>query len=75
MHTKCDAPTAEITTFDVIINGMNIFDPLINNGEGTYDNIKKIGNGQGDDYTISCLLDYAYFKEHYGMITIDLSKK
>ena len=23
---------------------------------------KKIATGQGDDYTIGCLLDYIYFK-------------
>ena len=27
-----------------------------------YDTIKKIGTGQGDDYTIGCLPDYPYFK-------------
>ena len=31
--------------------------------------------GQGDDYTAGCLLDYAYFKENYKMIAIDLSKQ
>ena len=28
----------------------------------TYDNIRKIATGQGDDYTTGCLLDYSYFK-------------
>ena len=41
----------------------------------TYENIRKITTGQGDDYTIGCLLDYAYFKDHYKMIAIDLSKQ
>ena len=31
--------------------------------------------GQGDEQTASCLLDYNYFKGHYKMITIDLSKQ
>ena len=39
----------------------------------TYENIRKIAIGQGDDYTTGCLLDYTYFKK-YKMITIDLSK-
>ena len=30
---------------------------------------------QGDDYTTSCLLDYPYFKDHYTMLAIDLSKQ
>ena len=42
---------------------------------GTYDNIRKIATGPGDDYTAGCLLDYPYFKEHYKMIAIDLIKQ
>ena len=30
---------------------------------------------QGDDYTTGCLLDYSYFKNHYKIIAIDLSKQ
>ena len=41
----------------------------------TYENIKKIATGQGDDYTAGCLLDYSYFKENYRMIAIYLSKQ
>ena len=29
---------------------------------------------QGDDYVTGCLLSCPYFKEHYYMIAIDLSK-
>ena len=29
----------------------------------------------GDDYTTGCLLDYVYFKEHYKLIAIYLSKQ
>ena len=31
--------------------------------------------GYGDDYTAGCLLDYAYFKDNYKLIAIDLSKQ
>ena len=41
----------------------------------TYENIRKIATGKGDDYTIGCLLDYPYFKDNYKMIAIDLSKQ
>ena len=41
----------------------------------TYENIRKIATGQGDDYATGCLLDYPYFKDHYKMIAIDLSKQ
>ena len=30
---------------------------------------------QGDDYTTGCLLDYAYFKDNYRLIAVDLSKQ
>ena len=41
----------------------------------TYDKIRKIATGQGDDYTTGCLLDYNYFNNYYKMIAIDLSKQ
>ena len=40
-----------------------------------HENVRKIATGQGDDYTTGCLLDYPYFKNHYKMIAIDLSKQ
>ena len=39
----------------------------------TFENIRKIATGKGDDYTTGCLLEYPYFKENYKMIAIDLS--
>ena len=41
----------------------------------TYENIRKIATGQGDDYTTGCLLDYPCLKNHYKMIAIDSSKQ
>ena len=41
----------------------------------TYKNIRKIATGQRGDYTTGCLFDYSYFKDHYKMIAIDLSKQ
>ena len=29
----------------------------------TYENIRKVATGQGDDYTNGCLLDYIYLKK------------
>ena len=58
-----------------MIDGRNFFDQPINNMNKTYENIRKITTGQGDDYTTGCLLDYSYFKENYNLITIDLSKQ
>ena len=31
--------------------------------------------GQGDGYTTGCLLNYAYFKDNYRLIAVDLSKQ
>ena len=41
----------------------------------TYENIRKIATGKGDDYTTGFLLDYPYFKDNCKMIAIDLSKQ
>ena len=58
-----------------MINGKNFFDQPINRMIKTYENIRKTATGQGDDYTTGCLLDYSYFKQHYKLIAIDLSKQ
>ena len=58
-----------------MIDGRNFFDQPINSMSKTYENIRKIATGKGDDYTTGCLLDYSYFKENYEMIAIDLSKQ
>ena len=58
-----------------MIDGKNFLDQTINSDLKTYENIRKIATGQGDDYTTGCLLDYSYFKENYKMIAIDLSKQ
>ena len=51
------------------------FDQPVKSDRRTYDNIRKIATGQGDDYTTGCLLNYPCFKDHYNMIAIDLSKQ
>ena len=58
-----------------MIDGRNFFDQPIDSMAKTYENIRKIATGQGDDFTTGCLLDYTYFKENYKMIAIDLSKQ
>ena len=60
---------------NVMIDDRNVFDQLINSINKTYENIRKTTTGQRDDYTTGCLLDYSYFKDHYEMIAIDLSKQ
>ena len=58
-----------------MIDGKNFFDQPVKNNKVTYEKIRKIATGQGDDYTAGCLLDYSYFKDYYKMIAIDLSKQ
>ena len=58
-----------------MINDENFFDQPIKNNKVTYENIRKIAIGQGDDYTTGCLLDCPYFTDTYKMIAIDLSKQ
>ena len=67
--------TVEIKDYNIIINGENFFDQPIKNNKVTYENIRKIAAGQGDDYTTGCLLDYSYFADTYKMIEVDLSKQ
>ena len=68
-------PSVQIKDYNVMIDGKNFFDQPVKNDKITYENIRKIATGQGDDYTTGCLLDYAYFKNYYKMIAIDLSKQ
>ena len=58
-----------------MIDGKKFLDQPIKNNKVTYENIRKIAIGHGDDYTTRCLLDYTYFKKYYKMIAIDLSKQ
>ena len=51
-------PSVKIKDYNVMINWRNFFDRPIRNDLKTYYNIRKIATGQGDDYTIGCLLDY-----------------
>ena len=45
------------------------------NDKVTYENIRKIATGQGDDNTTGCLLDYIYFTSYFKMIAVDISKQ
>ena len=74
-HKQYYLPTVEIKDYNVMIDGINFVDQPIKNDLNTYDNIRKIRTGQGDDYTTGCLLDYPYFKKYCKLIAIDLSKQ
>ena len=73
-QSGCYLPNVEIKDYNIMINGEN-FDQSIKNNKVTYESTRKIGTGQGDDYTTGCLLDYPYINDTYKMIAIDLSKQ
>ena len=58
-----------------MIDRRNFFGQPMKNNKVTYENIRKIANGQGDDYTTGCLFDYIYFKNYYKMFVVDLSRQ
>ena len=44
-------PNFEIKDYNIMINGENFSDQPIKSNKVTYENIRKIATGQGDDYT------------------------
>ena len=65
----------QLKDYNIMINGKNFFDQPITSNNVTYENIRKIATGQGDDYTNGCLLDYPYVNDTYKVIAIDFSKQ
>ena len=46
---------------DVKIDGKNVFDQPMKNDAITYENIRNIAAGQGDDYTTGCRFRLSVF--------------
>ena len=65
----------EIKNYKVLIYGRSFYNQPIDNLIKQYDEARKVSTGKGDDYITGCLLDYAYFKDNYRLIAVDLSKK
>ena len=74
-HTKYFLTILNITNYNVLIDGRNSYNQSTNDQIQKYDEIRKTGKGQGDDYLTGCLLDYQYFKDHCQLIAVDLSKQ
>ena len=74
-HRKYFLPRVDKSNYNVLIDDRNFYDQSINDQIKRYDEIRKIATGKGDDYTTGCLLDYQYFKDHYQLIAVDLSKQ
>ena len=54
-------PRVDITSYNVLIDGINFYDKPINDSIRKYDEIRIIATGKGDNYATGCLLDYDYF--------------
>ena len=65
-------PNIQIKDFNVFIDGKSFFDLPIKNEEETYE---KIINMSNNNYMTGNLLYFAYYKENYKLIAIDLSKQ
>ena len=74
-HAKYFLPRVNITNYNTLIEGTNLYDQPVIDQIKKYDEIRKIATGQGDNYSTGCLLDYQYFKGHYQLIAVDLSKQ
>ena len=68
-------PRIDFKKYDVIIDGRNFYDNPIESDIEKYRELKKVMIGKGEDYTTGSLLDYDYFKKHYKLVAVDLSKQ
>ena len=58
-------PRVDIINYNVLIVGRNFYGQPVNDQIKSYDEIRKIASGK----------DYQYFKDHYQLIAVDLSKQ
>ena len=66
-------PRDMVKDYNVIIDKLAFFDLPIKTKEEAYEKIIDIS--RNNEYTTGNLLDYDYFKKHYKLIAIDLSKQ
>ena len=66
-------PNVMVKDYNVIIDKLAFFDLPIKTEEEAHEKIIDISRNNG--YTTGNLLDYDYFKKHYKLIAIDLSKQ
>ena len=66
-------PNVEIKDFNVLIDGKSFFNLPLKREKEPYEKVIDMSNN--NDYTTDNLLDFAYLKEIYRLIAIDLGKK
>ena len=65
--------SAEIKDFNVLIDGKPFFKIPVKNKEEAYEAIIEMS--KRNDYATGNILDCEYFKDHYKLIAIDLTKQ
>ena len=63
----------EIKDFNMLIDGKPFLEIPVKNKEEAYEAIIEMS--KNNDYTTDNVLDYEYFKDHYKLIAINLSKQ
>ena len=71
--SKYYVPKVEIKDFNLLIGGKPFFEIPVKNKEEAYEAIIEMS--KNNDYATGDLLNYEYFKDHYKLIAIDLSKQ
>ena len=66
-------PCVETKDFNVLIDGKGLFGLPVKNEEEAYEKINEMNSN--NDYTTGNLFDFAWFKENYRLIAVDLSKQ
>ena len=74
-HQKYYLPRIHIKDYKVIIDGRNFYDNSNSSGIEKYTELKKVTIGKGEDYATGYSLDYDYFKKHYQLVAVNLSKQ
>ena len=60
---------------NIITNGENFYDQPINSDVKRYKELRKLVAEQSEDYTVWCLLDYNYIKNHYRLFAVDFGRQ
>ena len=71
--SQFDLPRVMVKDYNVIIDKLAFFDLPIKTEEEAYEKIIDIS--RNNELTAGNLLDYDYFKKHYKLIAIELSKQ
>ena len=73
--TKYFLPRVDIKDYNALTNGVSFYDQNINEDFMKHEELRKVINGRGEDYTTGSLLDYDYWSKNCKIICCDLSKQ